>query len=360
MGVRTPLRYEEAMTPSFYPQLVNDRFGNPALYVDLKFEKRALLFDLGDLHALTPRKILRLSDIFVTHTHVDHFIGFDQVLRVLLGRDKRVRLFGPLGFIDQVEHKLAAYSWNLTDRYESDLTFSVTELIDDAVTRVADFRMKERFQRSAQAEARRASDVILDDGMLRVRATVLDHGIPCLAYAIEEHGHVNVRKVALEALGLPVGPWLRELKHAVMLGRPGATPFRIATGQGEGPDAYREFPLRALREKLVTVTRGQKIAYVVDARFNQRNADRIVGLAKDADTLFIEATFSRDDSQRAAERYHLTTAQAGMLARRAGVRQVVPFHFSPRYAGQEEQLQSEVDEACDGISKRTSAAPAGH
>ena len=47
------------MTPLLHPFLVNDRFGDPALYVEFKFEKRALLFDLGDLHALPPRKLLR-------------------------------------------------------------------------------------------------------------------------------------------------------------------------------------------------------------------------------------------------------------------------------------------------------------
>ena len=54
------------MTPLLHPSLVNDRFGDPALYVDVMFEKRGLLFDLGDLHALEPRKILKLSDVFVS------------------------------------------------------------------------------------------------------------------------------------------------------------------------------------------------------------------------------------------------------------------------------------------------------
>lgn len=111
------------MTPLLHPSLVNDRFGDPALYVEFLFEKRALLFDLGDLHALEPRKVLRLSDLFVSHTHLDHFIGFDQILRVLIGREKRVRLYGPAGFIDHVAHKLSSYSWNLVDRYASELVF---------------------------------------------------------------------------------------------------------------------------------------------------------------------------------------------------------------------------------------------
>ena len=65
-------------------------------------------------------------------------------------------------------------------------------------------------------------------------------------------------------------------------------------------------------------------------------------LAKDADALFIETPFLDRDVERAASRYHLTARQAGMLARRAGVKTVVPFHFSPRYDDHGEQLRQEM------------------
>ncbi|MBO0759571.1 MAG: ribonuclease Z, partial [Bradyrhizobiaceae bacterium] len=116
------------MSRRFDPHLVNVPFGDPGVYVDLVFERRALLFDLGDLSPLPPRKLLRLSDVFVTHRHMDHFAGFDDLLRCLLGRAKTVNIYGPAGMIDAVEHKLKAYSWNLITGYESNPVFRVTEV----------------------------------------------------------------------------------------------------------------------------------------------------------------------------------------------------------------------------------------
>ena len=83
------------MTPSFSSYLVNDCFGDPGVYVEVRWSKRALLFDLGENDSLGSTRLLRASDLFVSHTHMDHFIGFDAVVRVALGRGKTLRLYGP-------------------------------------------------------------------------------------------------------------------------------------------------------------------------------------------------------------------------------------------------------------------------
>ena len=116
------------MRPLFHPNLVNGRYGDPTVYVETLFEKSSLLFDLGEIASLSPRKIRRVDQIFVSHAHIDHFIGFDHLLRLLVGQEKTVHLYGPAGFAERVYHKLQAYRWNLVESYGSDLVFVVSEL----------------------------------------------------------------------------------------------------------------------------------------------------------------------------------------------------------------------------------------
>ena len=116
------------MRPRFYPRLINGLFDDPGLYIPFLFENRAILFDLGDTLPLSARDLLKISHVFVTHTHVDHFIGFDRVLRILLGREKQLHLYGPAGFLKNVEGKLAAYSWNLVKNYPYRLGLYLTEV----------------------------------------------------------------------------------------------------------------------------------------------------------------------------------------------------------------------------------------
>ena len=83
------------MRPSFHPRLINNPFNDPGLFIPFTFQNRALIFDLGDISSLPARDILKISHAFVSHAHMDHFIGFDHLLRLMLGRDKILALFGP-------------------------------------------------------------------------------------------------------------------------------------------------------------------------------------------------------------------------------------------------------------------------
>src|SRR4051812_15148672 len=94
-----------------------DPTGNePGLVVDVRDERRALLFDLGALDRLAPRLLLRATHAFVSHTHMDHFAGFDHLLALGLGRVPRLGLWGGPGFADPGGDKLRAYTWDVVHR----------------------------------------------------------------------------------------------------------------------------------------------------------------------------------------------------------------------------------------------------
>jgi ribonuclease Z len=333
------------MRPIFQPRLVNGPFGDPALFVDVLFERRALLFDLGDIAAIAPRKLLRTSHVFVSHTHMDHFVGFDRLLRVCLGRERPLALFGPERFIDQVEHKLAAFTWNLVENYAIDLEITAHEVSGDGRLRRARFNSRERFARHDLETLPLEDGRLLAEPAFEVRCAVLDHRTPCLAFALQESVHVNVWRNRLADLGVEPGPWLREAKRAILAGAPDDSVVAARVTGG----ADRAIDLGTLRRHALQVVPGQKIAYVTDVAFHAANARRIAQFADGADLLFIESTFLDADAADAARKSHLTARQAGALAAAARAAVLVPFHFSPRYAGREAELRAEAQAAFGGI-----------
>ena len=197
--------YRRTMRPLLHPSLVNGRSGDPVLYIETLFERRAILFDLGDVTALSPRKLLRLDHVFVSHAHIDHFVGFDRLLRLLVGREKTLRLVGPPGFIGHVHHKLRGYQWNLVDRYSCDLVLVVTEIATAFATRTVRFRLKGGFAEEAVSEDRIIDGVIYRESGFRVSTAILEHRTPCLGFAIEEAAHVNIWKNRLARWGCRSG-----------------------------------------------------------------------------------------------------------------------------------------------------------
>jgi len=335
------------MSRHFDPALINDPFGDPGLYIDLVFERRALLFDLGDLSPLPPRKLLRVSDVFITHRHMDHFAGFDQLLRLLLGRQKSIGIYGPPGLVDAVEHKLKAYSWNLIESYEGNLVFRVTET--DLAGRLcsAAFSSRMRFARSEAKSGQSDEGLLVQEPGLQIRGAMLDHGEAVLAFALEERAHINVWRNKVEAMGLAVGPWLRAFKEAVLSARADGALIDVAW-RDPAKDSPASLPLGLLKKEIMKITAGRKIAYVVDCSYTDANVEKIVWLAKNADILFIETTFLDADSALAKARRHLTARQAGTIARLAGVKRIVTLHHSPRYKDGGDRLTEEAHEAFAG------------
>jgi len=316
------------MRPSFHVRPVNGPFDDPGLYVRILREGRAMLFDLGFTTSLSPRDILKVTDIFVSHAHIDHFIGFDNILRFHLRRDRPLRLYGPAGFIRHVEGRLSGYTWNLIQDYP--LVLEIYEVREGSVERSV-FRAENHFKREGDVVIRPFDGVVMREPPFTINAVVLDHQIPCLGFSIKEDFHINIDKARLRDKGLPVGSWLRDLKMAIRQGDEGRS-FVI-----EG----RRYRLSEVMD-IVRITEGQKLSYVVDALGSEENIRKIIELVRGSDVLYIETYFLDKDSERARERHHLTARQAGMIAGMAGVRRLEPIHISPKYMDSPDEVINEA------------------
>jgi ribonuclease Z len=331
------------MRSAFTARLVNPPFGDPGLYVALRHQGRAMLFDLGRIDRQPAATLLKIDHVFVSHTHMDHFIGFDHLLRIFLAREQHIDLFGPPGIIANVRGKLAGYTWNLIESYPFRLTVHEvgTERIDSV-----HLPARTAFAPEPVGSRPFTGDLV-DTPELAVAAAHLDHRIPCLGFALMEKTRLNVRPERLAELGIPPGRWLNQLKEAVRAGRPDDTPIRAEWREGATPRAA-VFALAELRDRLLVETRGQKIAYVVDTLFSRDNLARVSALARGADVFFCESLFLDADRDQASKRYHLTARQAGSLARAAGVARLETFHFSSRYDRDPAPLRAEAQAVLRG------------
>ncbi|MFC6670396.1 MBL fold metallo-hydrolase [Marinobacterium aestuariivivens] len=314
-------------------ELINGVFGDPLLLLSVQQSRRYLLFDLGDTRNLPLRCAHRVTDVFVSHAHLDHIGGFIGLLRARLGTDNSLcRFYGPPGLSGHIAGMLRGMLWDrIGDRGP---IFDIHEWHGGRLLR---YRLQAGIE-SPQRLADRPIEngILLVDEDFRIRATELDHGTPVLAYAFEPAPGWQMDKKALERSGLPPGPWLGQLVEANRGGKPDR--------QLQLPDG-RRLEAGPLAERLLVARPVAGLVYATDLADTPDNRRRLIELAGGADTLFCEATFAQADERRARAHSHLTTRACGEIAAAAGVRQLVPFHFSKRYEGREEMLYDEIGRA---------------
>lgn len=316
------------MKPSFHAGAVNGPFEDPCVYIRVIREKRAMIFDVGDISALSPGSLMKITEVFVSHTHIDHFIGLDMLLRIVLKRDVPLKIFGPAGIIDCVEGKLKGYTWNLIRDYP--LQIEVFEVRGSELSH-ASFHAAHSFQRVDNPH-REFSGILVEDALYTIRGVELYHQIPVMAYSLEEAFHINIDKAALNSMGLPVGPWLSTFKKAIRAGAPDTAVLEVMD---------RSFSMAELMP-VARITRGQKVSYVTDIAPSDENIEKAVKFVSGSDQFFCEAYFIEKDRDRAYERQHLTAAMAGRIAREAQVGSLEPIHFSPKYSHCMDEVYNEA------------------
>lgn len=328
------------MRTTFHPFLTNGLSGDPLLWVDLPDEGHSVMIDLGELTSIPARKLLRVGRVIVTHTHMDHFIGFDHLLRLALGRESELVVSGPPGFLEQVAGRIAGYTWNLIESYPVQL---VAEEIDGDTVRSTRFTGAHRM-RPTPIEERGFSGTLDAHRAYTIQVDLFDHGIPVLGVVLNETEHLSVNKDRLERMGLEAGPWLGDLKNAVRRCSPDDTEIDVSSADGK----VSRRRLGEVAEEILFRTPGQRIGYLTDIGFTEENVRKAVNLAHGVDLLVCEAAFLHADEGLAADRGHLTARQAGELARACKASKLAPFHFSPRYVGRYRELLDEAAQAFGG------------
>jgi ribonuclease Z len=235
----------------------------------------------------TQRQILRagtgfrrLGQVLLTHAHLDHVLGLAGLIATLALLDQRggLTISGSGQTIDFVQRYLVG-------------------LWGEGVAPVP-----------LQLAALTPGPVV-QQGDLAITCFPVSHrGTESLGYRFERRPRRHLLPDRLALFGVPAGPWRA----------------RLATGEAvELPDGQLIEPDMVLGPS----EPGASLAVVGDTE----EVESLVAAVRDADALVIEATFLEADAALAAERGHLTAAQAGRLAAAAGVGALYLTHISGRY-----------------------------
>lgn len=311
-------------------QLLNGSTGDPVLFIDYPGKNDALLFDAGDLGRLDIAQLRDLAAVFITHHHMDHFVGFDRVLRASLNSDKTVHVFGPETTIDKIYQRIKSYE--IAHFPFQRLVMAVTEILPDRL-RSAELVCARRFPPPTIEERPREGIRIYDDGNLAVEAIAVDHTVPCLAYALVERDGLHPDRDRLQAGPLRAGPWINQVFDAVLAGQEPDHLIEVAGGR---------FHLGELIDHYFVHSRGARIAFVTDTAWSEAVQTPLLRLAKNAQRLYCDCFYAAREAKKAAQYHHMTTDNVGEFAAQARVEELVLIHFSERYAGRYQKLVDEV------------------
>lgn len=322
-------------------ELVNGLSGDPAVFAYLPQGGEAVLFDTGELDKLSNRELLKVRTICISHTHVDHFIGFDRLLRVNVPHFRTLELIGPAGITKNLQGKLAAYSWNLLE--PDQITFIVHEVERSGsvnstrVTNTNDFIPQPLKLAKPSTKNREigppAAQIPLSHERYYIDAVVLDHGMDVCAYILRMPDTTAVSKSALESLNLEPGPWIGNLQR---MASSQTLAGEIEIGAGSTHDAV------ALAEQILTAKAGESVAYVTDIVFSEANLDRMVHALSKVDTLVCETNYRHEHQDRAFAKKHLTTKQAALIASAILAKNLKIFHVSNIYGDECEASETEA------------------
>lgn len=245
---------------------------------------KLFLLDCGEGTQIQLRRsrlrFTKISAVFISHVHGDHCFGLIGMLSTfgLLGRTARLTVYAPGELIEMTRRQMDLFCRNLD--YE-------VEFCEVDTTR---------------------QQVVYEDRSLTVETLPLEHRVRCCGYLFREKPTMaHIRRDVADFYGVPVsqfgnikagGDWTTDEGEVV--------PNSRLTMPAEPPRAY---------------------AYCSDTRYIPTLHERLKGVT----TLYHESTYGEDNRQKAEKYNHSTAREAAMVARDAGVGQLLLGHYSSRY-----------------------------
>ncbi|HEX2960328.1 MAG TPA: MBL fold metallo-hydrolase [Ignavibacteriales bacterium] len=283
-----------------------------------------LLFDCGEglLRQIRQPDIKAIDHLFFSHTHIDHIAGFDYFFRRNYDREGTpVYVWGPEKTSEIIHHRLLGFIWNLIGGAPG--KWYVTDIGEKAMTSFS-FKTSEGFELKHPEETMDFNGIVLETPGFVVKAALLNHIIPSVAYRVEEKDSLNISKDRLQNSGFPQGPWLEKLKDFSL------DENEVITLEG------KDYILKDLRKELLIRTPGEKIAYLTDFIYDEVSRQRALSLISNCDTVVCESQYSYHDEDLAKKNYHMTTHQTASLAKEANAKKLILFHISERYSKEED------------------------
>lgn len=310
------------MKNNYFIKKVNSPFEDTVFFIRNIYKKKAMLLDCGRIGNLNNTEILSISDIFVSHTHIDHFYGFDRILRTFLRSDKTLKIYGPKGFLKNIEGKLGGYTWNLVENYN--FKIQAFEICEGNKILSAFYKASNTF-RPEYRELKGLEKIDVGDGFF-VTFEYFDHAIPSMGFRIKEMRHVNIKKDVLEKYGYIPGPWLTELKAHL---RENEDLDYIVSVQTK--DGIKKIDAQTLKDRLVIFKEPQDITFIADFAPTFENYKKAINFARDSFILLIESMFLKEDILHAIDKRHSTIDLSKMIFIESNAKFVHFFHFSSKY-----------------------------
>ncbi len=313
----------------FLPQIKSLPNEDISILFTLDNHSDLYLCECGEASGLSVKDCQNTRAIFISHTHIDHFIGFDKVLRHQLGIGKRVVICGPKGIAEQVQAKIKGYCWNLIEA--DSITYEIREIVTPS--QIETYEIQPPFW---ELKKLGNSTKAYENERFSVDFAILNHKTDSVAYHFKERDSVNINLAHSNFRG---GKWINELKQA----------FEEGDEQRQ-IEIQTDFHAAKSLFHLLEVKIGDSLGVIMDFAVSEENHAKIKQVFSNSNQVFIESFYKLEDKEKATKNAHSYSSASGKIMRECGVRNAIPVHFSRKYSAEDIQiLVGEFEEAYNSL-----------